>query len=377
LGASSRTAGRAVRILVLASALLAPGAARGHDFKITDAVALIKSDGTYVLDLRVDVDALALGVTADSDSARNAALLEAMSPAELELSLQRARDTLLRRLHVRFDDVLSQPRVEFPEPLPGGPAAVPSTLGTLARLEGRVPPGATEFRCGASRAFAPLALTIVEQSTGAGTRHLLAPGEDSPPYRLGAAPAATPRHEVLARYLVLGFTHILPLGIDHVLFVLGLFLLDTRWRSLLWQITAFTVAHTATLALSMAGVVSLSARVVEPLIALSIAYVAIENVLTDRLRPWRPALVFGFGLLHGLGFAGVLRELGLPPGEFVTALAGFNLGVEAGQVSVVALAFAVVGAFRARSWYRPAIVVPASLAIAATGLWWAAERALG
>jgi hypothetical protein len=122
--------------------------------------------------------------------------------------------------------------------------------------------------------------------------------------------------------------------------------------------------------------VRLPASIVEPLIALSIAWVAIENVATSELKPWRPALVFGFGLLHGLGFAGVLAELGLPEGELLTALVAFNIGVELGQLSVILAALVLLGRLRGRPEYRHRIAVPASLLIAATGLYWAVERAL-
>ena len=118
-------------------------------------------------------------------------------------------------------------------------------------------------------------------------------------------------------------------------------------------------------------------RVVEPLIALSIAYVAVENIVTSELKPWRLALVFGFGLLHGMGFAGVLAELGLPRGEFAAALMSFNLGVEGGQLAVIAGLFAALGWARHAPWYRRAAVVPASLGIAAVGVYWTVTRALG
>ena len=114
------------------------------------------------------------------------------------------------------------------------------------------------------------------------------------------------RMEIVRQYLWLGYTHILPKGLDHILFVLGIFLLSPRLKTMLLQVTAFTIAHSITLGLSMYGIVSLPSRIVEPLIALSIAYVAIENLVTRELKPWRIALVFMFGLLHGLGFAGVL-----------------------------------------------------------------------
>ena len=146
------------------------------------------------------------------------------------------------------------------------------------------------------------------------------------------------RLEVVAEYLALGYTHILPKGLDHILFVLGLFLLSVRVRPILIQVTTFTIAHSITLGLTMYGIVSLSPRLVEPLIALSIAYVAVENLITSELKPWRLGLVFMFGLLHGMGFAGVLAGLGLPRADFLTALLSFNVGVEAGQLTVIAFA---------------------------------------
>jgi hypothetical protein len=184
------------------------------------------------------------------------------------------------------------------------------------------------------------------------------------------------RMEIVRQYLWLGYTHILPKGLDHILFVLGLFLLSTRIRTLLLQVTAFTIAHSITLGLSMYGIVSLPSRVVEPLIAMSIAYVAIENLVTRELQPWRVALVFMFGLLHGLGFAGVLRELGLPRDEFLTALLTFNLGVEGGQLTAIAGAMLVTVAFVKKGWYRQRVVIPASILIAAIGLYWFVVRLL-
>ena len=141
--------------------------------------------------------------------------------------------------------------------------------------------------------------------------------------------------------------------------------------------TAFTVAHTITLALTIYGFVSLRPAIVEPLIALSIVYVAVENVATQELKPWRVGLVFGFGLLHGMGFAGVLSQLGLPRSEFLTGLLCFNAGVELGQLTVILGAFLLIGlSFRRRPWYRSRAVIPISLAIAAVGLYWALMRAV-
>ena len=181
----------------------------------------------------------------------------------------------------------------------------------------------------------------------------------------------------IARNVALGFTHILPNGLDHILFVLGLFLLTTNVRAVLAQVTAFTVAHSITLGLALYGVVSLPAAIVEPMIALSIAYVAIENLVTTELKPSRLALVFGFGLLHGMGFAGALAELQLPRSEFLTTLIGFNAGVEFGQLAVIAAASIVVLLWALPpARYRRIVVKPASLTIAAAGIVWTVQRVL-
>ncbi len=114
---------------------------------------------------------------------------------------------------------------------------------------------------------------------------------------------------------------------------------------------------------------------VEPLIALSIAYVAIENIFLSELKSWRVVLVFAFGLLHGMGFAGALREIGLPRSDFLMALLTFNAGVEAGQLGVIGVAFVLVGLqCGACTWYRRRIVVPASALIACTAVYWTLER---
>ncbi|WP_044830474.1 HupE/UreJ family protein [Thalassomonas actiniarum] len=175
-------------------------------------------------------------------------------------------------------------------------------------------------------------------------------------------------------YTVQGVLHIIPKGLDHILFVLALFLLATKMSTLLWQVSAFTLAHTITLGLGIFGVVNLPATIVEPLIALSIAYVAVENIFALQLKKWRILVIFAFGLLHGLGFASVLLELGLAPGQYVLSLIAFNLGVELGQLAVILLAFACVWWWQSKHWYRQRIVQPLSLVIAVTGVYWFVER---
>lgn len=181
--------------------------------------------------------------------------------------------------------------------------------------------------------------------------------------------------EALTSYIGVGFDHIVPKGLDHILFVLGLFFLAYKIGPLLWQITAFTLAHTITLALGALDLVRISPDIVEPLIAASIVYVGIENVFARRLVPWRPLVVFAFGLLHGLGFASVLQDFGLGEDNFVAKLIGFNVGVEVGQLAVIAatvLCFGVL--FGKAPWYHHRIAIPVSLGIALIAFFWVLER---
>ncbi|MCA8900981.1 MAG: HupE/UreJ family protein [Hyphomonas sp.] len=188
--------------------------------------------------------------------------------------------------------------------------------------------------------------------------------------------------ETAVFYVSIGFQHILPKGLDHILFVLALFLASTRLKPLLLQISAFTVAHTVTLGLTAAGFIAPPASIVEPLIALTIAWAALENILFKEMQAWRPLLAFGFGLVHGMGFAGAFGDLGLPQAIFWPALIGFNVGVEVGQLTVIGMAFAVsllVRMLLARAGrsnqYRHVLVWPVSALIGAAGFWWAIERA--
>ncbi len=178
-------------------------------------------------------------------------------------------------------------------------------------------------------------------------------------------------------YVKIGLGHILPGGLDHILFVLALFFSTRRLRPLLWQVSAFTVAHTATLGLAAAGIVSPPASIVEPLIAATIAFVAIENVFFKTTRWWRPFVVFCFGLIHGLGFAGFFGTLGLPEGQFWSALIGFNIGVELGQLAVILAAALLLWPLTKRlsdGVYRALIALPFSLAIGAVGFFWTIKR---
>ena len=184
-----------------------------------------------------------------------------------------------------------------------------------------------------------------------------------------------PVNDVVWYYFKLGVRHIVPDGFDHILFVISLCLLNTKIKTILWQASAFTVAHTITLALSMKGIIQLPADIVEPLIALSIMFVAIENILLSELKAWRIAIVFMFGLVHGMGFARALNEIGLPRNKFFTSIFSFNIGVEIGQIIVITLMFLlIIIPFGKKPWYKKFIVYPLSGIIALIAAYWTIQR---
>jgi len=361
--------------VLLASALILPPA-RAHGFELTDS-RLILSEDAFRIEMVCDLDALALGVPLDEDSALLAERLRTMEPALFEETVAGLRDFFQRRVRFRIDGEPAAFTVSFPEygTAAATEAEIPTVLGTRAALSGSIPSGAETFEFFVSRTFPPVHLRILGEDGAEGRTLILERGERSPDVAFAEAIQRPGFFAVFGQYVELGFLHILPKGLDHILFVLGLFLLSLRWRPLLWQVSAFTLAHTLTLALSMYGVVSLPARPVEALIALSIVYVAIENMTTRELKARRVAVVFAFGLLHGLGFAGVLTDLGLPETQYATALIAFNIGVELGQLAVLVLAFALLGWALCRDKARTYVVFGLSGLIALVGLFWFVERA--
>jgi hypothetical protein len=319
---------------------------------------------------------------------------------------------LERSLKLEVDGTPCSPAFEVRELwVPGAP-----TSGDTVMLRCALAPNATSLRVLVTAPIDPLVVTIQEpRSAGNIASHsvLLRSGSYTPVYTLGrpvvdwkpgganqfddpregnsiTAPAPSSvaniadsgfREESTPaqawRYLVLGFEHIVPLGLDHVLFVACLVLgTGLSWRRLLWQLSAFTLAHTVTLALGTLGWVTVSPRIVEPLIALSIAVVALGNLKPSVGAHARTGVIFAFGLLHGLGFAGVLSETGIAGSAFLVSLLSFNAGVELGQLFVVACLLAVLAFLGQREKLRELAVRAGSLGIATVGLWWAVERLL-
>ena len=349
-------------VLALATSSLA-----AHEAEKTRVILSLSEDGSFVLDVANDPMWLLLRLEtfAGGNAPAN------MSPADRDARLAQLTSVFADRIVLFVDS--HEVRASVIEYLPPKNSSAPSEALASFRLRGSMPRDATRLRWlyGLVGDRYPLE---IRQPDGSSAIEWIEGTNWSDVIDLSRSFTRPTRTEIVRQYLWLGYTHILPKGLDHILFVLGLFLLSPRLKTLLLQVTAFTVAHSITLGLSMYGIVSLPPRFVEPMIALSIAYVAIENLITRELKPWRIALVFMFGLLHGLGFAGVLRELGLPRDEFLTALLMFNLGVEGGQLTIIAAALLAVFPFMKKGWYRQRVVMPASLLIAAIGIYWTITR---
>lgn len=351
-----------------------------HTFERTKAVFRIDASGAFDVRLTMDLDALALGVDPAVDPVEVANALLAMNAGTFAEAEERLRGTLGRRLRVRVDGRPVAFELDFPARATAGATAESrGTLGVFgldARLRGTIPADGKAVVLFSSRGLPPVELSFADARTGREEFHFCPQGEECPGIPLTPGQATTS----LLAFVTIGFEHIVPKGLDHILFVLALFLGGRAFRPLCVQTLAFTVAHSVTLALSTFGVVSLSPAVVEPLIALSIGVAAFQNLRLDP-RPTvskaRIAMIFAFGLLHGLGFAGVLAETAIPDGQRLPALLLFNVGVELGQIAVLAAAFAATYALRDPEVYRRSLERPASMALAFVGVGWFAIRIAG
>lgn len=368
-------AGLVVAVLLV---LAGPSGLRAHEIRPAIADLVFAGDGTVRLDMSLILEAALAEIGAehgDTDDSPNAARyddLRLLDETGLAAEFERFRPRFLQGVRLTADGADVPLAVVSIELDPVGD----TDFARLSRLQlsGPLPAGAENVVYSFDPAFGPSVIRVPDAEGGYGYSAYLGDGSPSEPIPVEGGLTVS-AGQVFWDYIGIGFTHIVPKGLDHILFVVGLFLLSPRLKPLLIQITSFTIAHSVTLALAMLGVISAPSSIVEPLIAASIIFIAVENLATNRLSPWRPFVVFGFGLLHGLGFAGVLTEFGLSPTHFVSGLIGFNVGVEVGQLAVVAACYALFGAwFSEKSWYRARVTMPMSLAIACVAVWWFAER---
>ncbi len=372
--------GWVLRVLATATSLaflLASGQARAHEVGLSRGDYVSSAAGLDVTLAFARRDAIALLPALDTDRDGH------IAPEELASQGAALAERVLAGVRVRAGDA---------------PCDAEPSGARLVEEDGIEVTGS--FACTASAAIAPLeiALSLLDDLS-TGHRHLArlsrdghpdeamlhrrepsmraaarAPGDSPPP---GGEEAS--RSPAVLAFFVIGIEHIL-FGWDHVVFIVGLALVAGfgahRARGIFLAVTAFTVAHSITLALAVMGVIVPSGRVIEPLIALSVAYVGVENFLVkDPSKRWRVTLPFG--LVHGFGFAGALGEVGLPPGKTPAALLLFNLGVEAGQIAILAVLLPLVFYLAKKPAYSTWGVRVASGAIILAGLFWFAERVIG
>ena len=304
------------------------------------------------------------------------------SPTEHKRLVREAEKTMRELLHLEYNGKELKWDIRFPDFKKNALVLPPEEGGwALMRAEITTPalPGPGDFSVLWKDKLQSDLYIIFEEGTempkifpiSSGMSEVLlkvAEGENKP----STTPTRTAQTE---NWMISGFRHVIPLGLDHLLFILGLFLLAPRLKPLLGQSLLFTLAHSITLALAVFGLISLPSAPVEILIAASIAWIGLENLLVRKLKPSRLYLVFGFGLLHGLGFAGVLLEkLGNLKGkDLALPLIGFNIGVELAQVTVLAIAAIIL--WPLRKWTGK-IQIGGSVLIALAGLFWMFERIL-
>ena len=346
---------------------------------------IVNQQGQVKIEIRASIEALLTGIngqyknTKDAPNADEYDVLRKMQSEALKIELEQFKQKFLAEISLTDNHnkiiALSMDKVEVPEP---GYTKVPRI--SVINLRGEIDPHVDSVSWYYPAAFGDNAVRLKQVDELKEKYHWsewqwLRKDVASEALSLTEIVARKPLYKTIADYIILGFEHILPKGMDHILFILGLFLFAATFKPLLWQVTMFTVAHTITLGLAMNGFISLPANLVEPLIALSIVYIGFENILSNHLKNSRLVLVFFFGLLHGLGFASVLADFEMPENSFLTALISFNVGVELGQLAIILIAYLLIGFFfNKKAWYKKFITNPISLLITVVAFYWFIQR---
>jgi hydrogenase/urease accessory protein HupE len=294
------------------------------------------------------------------------ALERLLDPAFLETQRVAIQALLTSRLGIKADARLLVPEWT-------GAEALPAQQGV--RLRFRLPaarPGSLTLRP-ILFPYDPVHQTYVNVYEGDLLRQQFAFSAQSGPrtYYAGTRQGA---FAVIGTFVPSGIEHIL-IGPDHILFLVGLLLLGGSWKSLVRIVTAFTIGHSVTLSLAALGIVSPPARLIEPAIALSIVFVGVDNLVRGRGSDVRAWIALVFGLVHGFGFANVLREFGLPQEALGWSLFSFNVGVEIGQLAIVLVVATLLAAIRERSdaiGFR--VAYGGSIVVVLAGSYWFLER---
>lgn len=385
------------RHLPVLFSLVAPGLLLGHPVPDIPVRSHFHPDGAA--EVRVEVDPRSFEANPEEHDYLTKTTVDAIPPDQLEALGRKASAFVASRLKFHFDplgEVKPDFAWSFVKLTDAGALEKPDDSAVLVgSWKTTLPKGLSGYRIESLKLADPAAIPMnVNFLNFLGGRQVeryavLFPGETSFVLDLTglatAESAASPDSvgveadnkdlaAIFSSEVKRGFLHVLPLGLDHVLFVLGLFLMSRKWKPLVFQVTTFTLAHTITLWMASAGWVRLPPTVVEPVIAASIVAVALENLVRREYSHWRLLVVFIFGLIHGLGFAGVMSTRLDSTGSLVLGLLGINIGVELGQLAVIALAFLATCWIANQEKYRKFIVIPGSILIALAGVWWVVER---
>lgn len=344
----------------------------------------VYTDGHYSIEVRASIEAMLTGINSQYKNTKNSPNAQAydnlrvMTPTQLRDRFSGFHQQFTQVIGLKFDDKsvpLEIIKVKIPE---AGYTKVPRM--SVITLSGKINKKIEKIRWYYPEKFADNAVRVRQINESDEKWHWsnwqwLRNNQWSEPFSLSEVFHNGSSWTVILDYTKAGFDHILPKGLDHILFILGIFFVSIKLRPLIWQVTMFTLAHSITLSLAMLDIFSLPSNIVEPLIALSIAYIGIENIFVKKIKKSRLIVVFVFGLLHGMGFASMLADFGMPNNAFATALISFNIGVEIGQLCVLLMAFVFIAFwFRFKVWYRNVIVIPVSIIISITGLYWTWDR---
>ena len=390
---------RPLSLLLIFATLLhfGPNRALAHPVPDLPVRSHFSSDGAA--QIRVEVDPRSFEVDPKLYDYKTKEAADATTPEELAALIEKANRFVEARLRFHFDPLGEVRPVfewEFRKLSDKGPLENPDDSAVLVgSWKTSLPKGLSGFRIESLKMVkaedVPMNVMFLNFIDGKQVERyaVLFPGETSflldltglaapqpsaAPGAVGQAATQSDLFSIFWSEIKRGFLHVLPLGLDHVLFVLGLFLMSRHWKPLLFQVTTFTVAHTLTLWMASAGWVTLSPKVIEPIIAASIVAIAIENLIRSQYSHWRLLIVFVFGLIHGLGFAGVMSTRLDSTSSLVVGLLGINIGVELGQIAILAIAFVATCWISNQVNYRKFVVVPGSILIALAGIWWVIER---
>ncbi len=356
-----------------------PGFSYAHELR--PVVAELQTDVEPLqIHLRVNLESIVAGIGPEHSNAKDSAQaalyqqLRNSSPTSLATAFKHMQTGFLERIHiVDEDDHTSVTRVLSVNIPPVGDARLPRDSNITLSVD----TASKSLRWQWDEQLGPI---IIREQNPQGFSQYLTAGQQSDIFTIDAKPNFTTAYPYPAlgnfvNYAVVGIKHIIPKGLDHILFVVGIFLMAPAFKPIFWQVSMFTLAHSLTLALGITGVMSLPAIIVEPLIALSITIICVENLFRTQVGKARLSIVFVFGSLHGLGFAGVLGDIGVPADRFMSSLIAFNIGVEIGQLTVILACFAIAGWWLGdKARYRRLLATPISCLIGGMGLYWSLQR---